>query len=48
MLCYIGQGNITAAMIPERRAVTKTIMDLSDAEKARIKEDLKVCIPQIQ
>ncbi|EUC67677.1 hAT family dimerization protein [Rhizoctonia solani AG-3 Rhs1AP] len=43
LLCYVGQGNITAEDIPERRIVEQAAADLSREEKDRIKLDLKNC-----
>ncbi|KAF8751058.1 hAT family C-terminal dimerization region [Rhizoctonia solani] len=41
LLCYVGQGNIQASDIPERRTVSKVSSDLSQNEKDRLKEDMK-------
>ncbi|CCO36123.1 Putative AC9 transposase [Rhizoctonia solani AG-1 IB] len=41
LLCYVGQGNIQALDIPERRTVAKVSSDLSQKEKDRLKEDMK-------
>ncbi|EUC64353.1 hypothetical protein RSOL_439930, partial [Rhizoctonia solani AG-3 Rhs1AP] len=43
LLCYIGQGNITAEHIPERRVVKQAAAELSQQEKERIKLDMKNC-----
>ncbi|KDN38535.1 hypothetical protein RSAG8_09424, partial [Rhizoctonia solani AG-8 WAC10335] len=42
LLCYVGQGNIQASDIPERRAVAKVSSDLSQEEKEHIKEDMQL------
>ncbi|CAE6524483.1 unnamed protein product [Rhizoctonia solani] len=41
LLCYAGQGSITAATIPERRFVRKVACDLTEKEKERIKVDMR-------
>ncbi|CAE6517063.1 unnamed protein product [Rhizoctonia solani] len=41
LLCYVGQGNITATTIPERRFVRKVASDLTEKEKERIKIDMR-------
>lgn len=42
LLCYVGQKNMKASNIPDRRVVANVASDLSKQEKARIKEDMKV------
>ncbi|EUC65081.1 hypothetical protein RSOL_496520, partial [Rhizoctonia solani AG-3 Rhs1AP] len=41
LLCYVGQGNIRASDIPERRIVARVTSDLSQKEKEQLKEDMK-------
>ncbi|CAE6403748.1 unnamed protein product [Rhizoctonia solani] len=42
LLCYIGQNNITAEDIPDRRIVKQAAAELSQEEKNRIKLDMKL------
>ncbi|EUC56018.1 transposase family Tnp2 protein, partial [Rhizoctonia solani AG-3 Rhs1AP] len=42
LLCYVGQGNMRASDIPERRTVAKVSSDLSKKEKEQLKEDMRL------